>query len=241
MDRRHFLTTAAASLAGTTFASPPPAATVPRTFQSTAERVSVLELFTSEGCSSCPPADAWVSRLREAPGLWSQFIPLAWHVDYWDSLGWKDPFASAANSKRQRQYAAQWRSNSVYTPGFVLNGEEWRVRALELPKAAPAGILKLAQGAATAWSLAFDTSHAGKDTLIYHLAWLVSAETQVTAGENAGRTLPHDFMVLGHTWIGSDNGHAALQLPPHAQAKAVAGWVSRATDPTPLQAVGGEL
>jgi len=88
--------------------------------------VALLELFTSEGCSSCPPAETWLSGLRSAPGLWKEFVPASFHVDYWDYLGWRDPWASKIFSYRQRDYAQSWHSDSIYTPGFVLNGREWR-------------------------------------------------------------------------------------------------------------------
>ena len=65
-----------------------------RVFESGPTRAHLIELFTSEGCSSCPPAESWLSKLKNEPGLWKNFVPLAFHVDYWDHLGWKDPFAS---------------------------------------------------------------------------------------------------------------------------------------------------
>ena len=98
----------------------------PIVFQSSESQVSLVELFTSEGCSSCPPAEKWLSDLKAAPGLWKHFVPVAFHVDYWDYLGWRDPWASKAFSDRQRAYAQLWRGDSIYTPGFVLNGQEWR-------------------------------------------------------------------------------------------------------------------
>ena len=90
------------------------------------QRVHLIELFTSQGCSSCPPAEVWLSKLKSEPGLWKNFVPLAFHVDYWDYLGWRDPWATKEFSDRQRNYAEAWRRDSVYTPGFVLNGREWR-------------------------------------------------------------------------------------------------------------------
>ena len=96
------------------------------TFRSTTEQTALLELYTSEGCSSCPPAEAWLSGLKESPGLWKSFVPLAFHVDYWDYLGWRDPWAARLYSDRQRAYAGRWHSESIYTPGFVLDGKEWR-------------------------------------------------------------------------------------------------------------------
>ena len=63
-------------------------------FQSPVEQTTLVELYTSEGCSSCPPAESWLNGLKESPGLWKDFVPLAFHVDYWDDLGWRDPLAA---------------------------------------------------------------------------------------------------------------------------------------------------
>ena len=85
-------------------------------------RTHLLELFTSEGCSSCPPAEAWLSNLKNEPRLWQDFVPLAFHVDYWDHLGWRDLFASKLWTERQADYSARWKAETVYTPAFVLMG-----------------------------------------------------------------------------------------------------------------------
>src|SRR5437763_14288663 len=100
------------------------AAADPVTFESGAKKVQLLELVTSEGCSSCPPAEASFSRLINDARLWREFVPVAFHVDYWDRLGWRDSFASAEWTKRQQIYAQNWKPQSVYTPAFVLNGRE---------------------------------------------------------------------------------------------------------------------
>lgn len=89
-------------------------------------QTQVIELFTSEGCSSCPPADRWLSSLTDNKSLWKDFIPMAYHVDHWDYIGWKDVFADGKNSKRQRQYYKKGNISSVYTPGIVKAGREWR-------------------------------------------------------------------------------------------------------------------
>jgi len=68
-------------------------ASEPKTFESGDTQNSLIELFTSEGCSSCPPADAWISQLKESPDLWKKIVPVAFHVDYWNNLGWRDRFA----------------------------------------------------------------------------------------------------------------------------------------------------
>jgi hypothetical protein len=98
----------------------------PLVIQSPEGRVSLLELYTSEGCSSCPPADRWLSTLRDDPRLWRLVVPVAFHVDYWDYLGWRDRFADPAHAERQRTLAGQGLLSTVYTPGLVLDGKEWR-------------------------------------------------------------------------------------------------------------------
>ena len=102
--------------------------------KSPATQVDLIELYTSEGCSSCPPADRWVSSLQNEPGLWRDFIPVAFHVDYWDYIGWPDRFASPAFTARQYVYAQQQSMRTVYTPGFFNNGKEWRWRSHKLGK-----------------------------------------------------------------------------------------------------------
>src|ERR1700676_1589940 len=94
-------------------------------FESKPARTHLLELFTSEGCSSCPPAEAWLGKLKSDDRLWKDFVPIAFHVDYWDGLGWKDRFAQPEWTRRQNSYAVRWGGSSVYTPGFVLDGREW--------------------------------------------------------------------------------------------------------------------
>src|SRR3954447_8070401 len=81
------------------------AAAAPIRLESTVNQASLLELYTSEGCSSCPPAERWFSALKNNPELWLKLVPVAFHVDYWDSLGWKDPYASKSYTDRQHAYA----------------------------------------------------------------------------------------------------------------------------------------
>ena len=95
-------------------------------FSSGVKQVPLIELYTSEGCSSCPPADRWLSGLKSSEELWSGFVPLAFHVDYWDYIGWKDPFASPEYTQRQRRYAHDYNESTVYTPGIRKAGEDWR-------------------------------------------------------------------------------------------------------------------
>ncbi len=106
-------------------------------------KTHLIELFTSQGCSSCPPAEAWLSKLKNEPRLWKDFVPLAFHVDYWDRLGWRDPFASKEWTARQYQYSENWKSESVYTPGFVLDGREWMDRSIPAAATEKPGVVEI--------------------------------------------------------------------------------------------------
>jgi len=92
-------------------------------FQSTTDHTSLIELYSSQGCSSCPPAERWVSNLLNHEKLWIDFVPIVFHVDYWNQLGWHDPFSKPAYSERQLNYYQQRSISSVYTPGVILNGD----------------------------------------------------------------------------------------------------------------------
>ena len=100
----------------------------------------LIELYTSEGCSSCPAADHWLSQLRDDPRLWQTIVPIALHVDYWDSLGWRDPFATTAHTARQRTYAGRSYKAGVY-PRLRRrrSGMARMVRARSVDSAASAG------------------------------------------------------------------------------------------------------
>jgi hypothetical protein len=233
-----------------------PAAAVhaaPVTLQSPTQQVSLLELYTSEGCSSCPPADIWLSRLKTDPRLWQQVVPVAFHVDYWDYIGWPDRFATPEFSQRQRHYAQTGHIRSVYTPGLVLNGSEWRRwfsdPTLQLATPAEVGSLRLDidRGQTV---VSFMPLQALPTQLELHLAVLgFDLISEVRAGENDGRRLTHDFAVLGYKRVllsqQSDRlyqGRTPLPQQRFAAPRlAVAAWLSLANDPRPLQAVGGWL
>ena len=172
--------------------------------KSGAQTVPLLELYTSEGCSSCPPADKWLSNLKV-----NQFTPLAFHVDYWDYIGWKDKFSKAAYSDRQRKTAAFSNAGYVYTPQFVFNGRDFKGWDNSRMSEAVAQQQKLASRAnltldavteangsitlkANAGAVnAKDAGHADVFIALYENK-LVS---QVKAGENSGSTLKHDYVV----------------------------------------------
>lgn len=224
----------------------------PLEFQSSDTRVSLLELYTSEGCSSCPPADRFVNQLKSDRRLWREVVPVAFHVDYWDYIGWRDRFASPRYSERQRSYARSGYVKSVYTPGLVLGGEEWRSwffsPALKLGKGANVGPLRLKveHGQVTA---TFLPAAATSKPAELHLAVLgFGLHSDVKAGENNGKTLEHDFVVLGYSRADMHKTGKALSattsLPeprfPSARL-AIAAWVSAKDDPFPVQTVGGWL
>jgi hypothetical protein len=169
------------------------------TFQSGPSRTSLLELYTSEGCSSCPPAESWFSTLRQSPRLWKDIVPVAFHVNYWDDLGWTDSLASPAFTTRQRDYAAAWGADSVYTPAFVLNGREWRDRDLDSIPASEGkpGTLSATLHKNGDVQVTFLPSAAMPGKLQAFVALLgYGVTSDVKAGENSGRTLIHDFVAL---------------------------------------------
>ncbi len=215
---------------------------------STVARTHLLELYTSEGCSSCPPAEKWVSALKTSPRLWKDFVPVVFHVDYWDGLGWPDRFAAKTHTARQRAYAAAWGSGTVYTPGFVLDGQEWRDRAVDrLP--APdgaAGMLSVTIRDRTTVSVTYAPTREGKwEAHVAVLGFGISSD--VKSGENSGRKLLHDFVVLAHETklMAHDAGLARVEFPmPALSAEGelgVAVWVAEPGEPHPAQAVGGKL
>lgn len=216
------------------------------------ERVSLVELYTSEGCSSCPPAERWLGELRANRGLWKQFVPLAFHVDYWDGLGWEDQWSKRQFTTRQRRYAAGWGSGTVYTPGVVLNGREWRAwrgadpaSAADHPKVGDLEIRATTEGEV---AVLFSPAKQVPGTIIANVALLgTGIRSDVKAGENRGRELRHDFVVL--EWISApmssgetQRASAKLTIPKERPRRlAIAAWVTTADDPSPIQAAGGWL
>jgi len=224
-----------------------------QTFESTEHAVPLIELYTSEGCSSCPPAERWLSKLTDHEALWSSFVPLAFHVDYWDYIGWKDRFASKEYSQRQRRYAREFKENTVYTPGMRKSGEEWRSwRFFGKPEASSkneVGKVSITVNGDGSFDASFIQAKELKDSqgsLQLNVAILgIDLSSDVTRGENHGKTLEHDFVVLGissyasadaKTWSGS------LPEPSVKASKyAVAAWVTQGQSLKPIQATGGYL
>jgi len=207
----------------------------------TTQQTAMIELFSSEGCSSCPPAEHWVNKLVEHPKLWTEFIPLVFHVDYWDNLGWKDSFAKYSHSQRQRAYAQKGYTSGVYTPGFFLNSKEWRGwfnQDILQTSHTKAEVLKLdVQGKN------ITVSYPNADTNRIHIALLgFGLETKVPKGENRGKTLQHDFVVLAHKSYLSKEARSTSQVPQtttKAQRYAIVVWITKPNRLQVLQSTGG--
>ncbi|MGI8431844.1 MAG: DUF1223 domain-containing protein, partial [Chthoniobacterales bacterium] len=176
------------------------------------------------------------------------FVPLAFHVDYWDRLGWRDPFASKAWTARQYEYSARWKSSSVYTPGFVLDGREWRNSGVPSAASESPGTLKLSLTGGDRIIASFQPAAGESKTLELHVARLgFGLNISVKAGENSGRRLLHDFVVLARETAKMNGGKAELSLPVAAAQTdgnlrdGVAAWITEPGQFEPIHAVGGWL
>ena len=223
----------------------------PVTFTSPVQQSTLLELYTSEGCSSCPPADRWLSTLKDDPGLWKEIIPIAFHVDYWDYLGWKDAFSKAEYTQRQRNYARWHNLRTIYTPGFLQNGKEFRGwnrgRGVKnrLGKSVGQLTVNINDGVVTA---NFKPVRKIKNPVILNVAWLgFDLETEIRAGENEGKKLKHDFVsfntetIKGNVDNESHSWKFKVNLKGLPTRSGAAFWVTNGKNPTPIQATGGWL
>jgi hypothetical protein len=178
----------------------------------------VIELFTSQGCSSCPPADALLDKYAHDGKLGGRpLAPLAFHVDYWDDLGWADPFALPAWSERQRQYATALGDNRVYTPELVIGGRVGMVgsdaiRANKAIIAAPAQHELAARATWSETSITVEaTAPADADVLV--AIYQDGTKTKVPRGENAGSTMAADRVVRRLERVAAAGKTGSLTLP----------------------------
>jgi hypothetical protein len=218
-----------------------------KVFTSGPAQTRLIELFTSEGCSSCPPAERWLNQLKDHPGLWRDFVPVAWHVDYWDRLGWPDRFATREFTDRQYLYRAVWAASNVYTPCFALDGGEWRERYRRRPPqpADEQGVLHV-EVAGGRCRVSFAPKFDPDLKYEAHAALLgANITTQVQAGENRGETLRHEFVALTTAHSSLRDGAGEFVLPQSAQSgvprRALAVWITRKGSTEVLQAAGGWL
>jgi len=200
--------------------------------RSEASGFAVVELFTSEGCSSCPSADALVATVQKENKDQPVYI-LAFHVDYWDRLGWKDAFSDAAYSDRQRAYASWLRLSSIYTPQVVVNGRKEFVGsdAGQLRQAISNGLKETTKARVSlsglelsGGQLNFQAHAEGAGQGVGLLVAVVErqAVTKVKAGENGGKTLSHVQIVRSFVTLrpdGKGNGSGHLEWPAGVDVK----------------------
>jgi hypothetical protein len=213
-------------IAAAIFASPTPNARVP----------VLLELFTSEGCSSCPPADRLLEALDRQPVADADLIVMSEHVDYWNYLGWSDPYSSPAFSARQQKYAGRL-GTSVYTPQLVLDGhlqatgsDQGEVRAAiaravrEAKLPVSVRVVRTGNGG----SVHVDANSAGKSADLYIAIAADHMSSHVLRGENGGKTLTHVAVTQSITRIGKWEGSGltgrdvSLKLPDADETRVIA-------------------
>jgi len=170
---------------------------------------ALLELYTSEGCSSCPPADEWLARFRTGKLYPDRVVPLALHVDYWNYLGWEDPFSDKRHTQRQYSVARLHRSRTVYTPQLLLNGKEflrWRHQGMTAVESAimtpaRADLTLTLEREGNVLNIAVKARPAGRGVPdLFIVLYENNLTNHVRAGENEGRTLRHDF--VARRWLG---------------------------------------
>ena len=175
---------------------------------------ALVELYTSEGCDSCPPADRWLSSLAQRGHGSDRVVPIALHVDYWDYIGWKDPYAKAQFSSRQRRLAQVMKAKIVYTPQVLLQGEDFRRwhapvfdEAVARINARPARArieIDLGRPAAGQFPVQVRAEvhepAQRPDAGLYLATYENKLLSAVGAGENRGKTLAHDYVAF--EWIG---------------------------------------
>ncbi|MGB8635636.1 MAG: DUF1223 domain-containing protein [Rhodanobacteraceae bacterium] len=223
------------------------AAAVQCTAHSATRRTHLVELYTSEGCSSCPPADRWLRTIEAS----DKVIPLEFHVDYWDSLGWPDPYADHRFSQRQRQLAARSARPVSYTPEVALDGHEWRAWPRSpIPTAnekAPVRLVLHVQDDSTlraSLQVIADTGFAGSADRVYFALTEDGLVSHVDAGENRGAVLRHSHTVRAFAGpLTLRTAHADLTLPKDLQRSrsAVVAFVQDKTTGNIVQSVRQSL
>jgi hypothetical protein len=185
--------------------------------------LNVVELFTSEGCSSCPPADELLAKAQNHFG--DNTIVLSYHVDYWDRLGWKDRFSKALFSDRQRNYAQRFNLESIYTPQAIVNGQTQFVgsdknalwKSIEVAEQNADKAIKLSAAKQTGHLISFNYSYPDltkSETIVLELV-LKNAVTEVKRGENKGATLAHIHVVEDMVLSNKAEGDIQFNLSPN--------------------------
>lgn len=237
MRRHPFLALSAAALATTGGQAATPACQA----HGAATAPTVVELYTSEGCSSCPPADRWLSTLAGQPGV----LPLAFHVNYWDRLGWADRLASPEGTARQWEMARQAGRAQVYTPQVLVDGRDWRGWPRLPGNAGTAPVtLTLTREGHTVWAQIGGTTAPAPARLAGYWAVVEDGHvSRVRGGENAGATLKHDHVVRLYKpvppWAAAQGNSTQLSLAPGApeHPRRIVFVVTDASGTRPVQAL----
>lgn len=182
----------------------------------TARHPAVVELYTSQGCSSCPPADALLAELARQEGV----IALALHVDYWDYIGWPDTFGQPVFAKRQRAYAIAAGEKMVYTPQIIVNGKTALIgddvagvsAALHPVGDAKGPVLELVRKGDRLMIRADSTGPLADGTFVQLVRYLPHAAVTIERGENAGRTIDYNNIVTSWQHIGEWDGQGPLNM-----------------------------
>lgn len=218
------------------------------------DRVQVIELFSSESCSSCPPADEWVSHLKDKSELWKKFVPVVFHVDYWNYLDWKDEFSSHAMTQRQIDLAHRWTSGGggVYTPAFIVNGKEWPdwrnfTNHTLPPQNEKSNItLSIYQKTKNSYQVVVQGQKTNQKYTVRIARLGFDVTTNVRSGENSGKLLKHNFLVIN--WDSQNVSDKKTEVEfsfndtnVKISKFAIAAWIEEDGNPTPLQATGAYL
>ena len=215
-------------------------------------RVQLLELFSSESCSSCPPADDWVSGLKNKNNLWKNFVPIVFHVDYWNQLNWVDKLSSEPMTQRQISISKLWANPSVYTPAVVVDGKEWPEwrksvdYKLPIPEKINGISLKLFKKNDGSFKVHVDRKSKTKSYIVHMVQLGMGVVSKVTSGENSGKLLKHNFVILNwdHKKMSTNESDVSFKFKKTEykySQMALAAWIEEEFKPISLQAVGGYL
>ncbi|WP_169565699.1 DUF1223 domain-containing protein [Neptunomonas japonica] len=226
----------------------PITASASQLFEQSGAVPQLIELYTSEGCSSCPPADRNLNTLLNDPELWSKRLPVAFHVDYWDYIGWKDTYAQPLFTERQYRLKKSGAINSIYTPGWVVDGKEWRGFFLgqKLPDTPTrkGGHLTVNVDDNQQVSINYQGDQSAPTDLTAHLVLMTfDQRSNVTSGENKGKNMLHNFVAVQkeHVQLPAQNVDIPLSKLDTSQRQALVVWLTSADNSQPLQATGGWL
>ena len=227
-------------------------------YQSGEQKNQLIELYTSQGCSSCPPAEYLLTTLVQSKQLFKRYFPIALHVDYWNYLGWSDTYSNAHSNRHQQQHFEQSNTSNIYTPQFVVDGNEWRgfFRGAPLPALSQqaTGLLKLqVDDTLGAASMHFSRSNSKIPSDCHFALLAFDPSVKVTAGENSGLILSQDFAMLeittSHAEFKNDHFTCSAQLsklpaltnqPANNRRYAVVSWMVSQLH-SPIQVTGGWL